>query len=534
LVVVAVPTAEAARRIFTVLNARGLDLTPTDILKANLLERGSLHEASLAGRWESIEQSLGRDKMVELFGHIRMMFEREKPRLSLEVGFQKFVQPFGGDAETFLTDLLEPIADALLLLGDIARIKKFYGAEAAKAVVSLQRIDNKDWVPPALLRIWRAKKEDAAKVADFLNGLERVAYYLFVTRQGINARIERFALIMDQFQPRKDTAVQKQGLDLSPQEQRRFGEALAGPLYATVRVCKPVLQRLDEALSSGGATYDDLVSIEHVLPQTVEPASEWASLFPEEVDRVQWIHRIANLVFLTQRINSRASNWDFEKKKKEYFASQDGSSPFVITQGVLQTEKWTPEHLADRQRKLLSKLADVWNLKHWDLSTIELHAAGPGFEDADDETDTASLGVTDRELIEQKRQKIMAALADREGVKLVKDGAVYKSEDGTVRAVCTVSKRYGPGRAPYWYGYSVPWRKFLLEGPKKSFFVLGCMDRSQAYAIPTSEMEKALGGLHRTPEKHWHIALEENALGGLDIALRSGAKIELKQFELIF
>jgi uncharacterized protein with ParB-like and HNH nuclease domain len=39
LVVVAVPTAEAARRIFTVLNARGLDLTPTDILKAELLDR---------------------------------------------------------------------------------------------------------------------------------------------------------------------------------------------------------------------------------------------------------------------------------------------------------------------------------------------------------------------------------------------------------------------------------------------------------------------------------------------------------------
>jgi len=39
LVFVAVPTAEAARRIFTVLNARGLDLTATDILKADLLER---------------------------------------------------------------------------------------------------------------------------------------------------------------------------------------------------------------------------------------------------------------------------------------------------------------------------------------------------------------------------------------------------------------------------------------------------------------------------------------------------------------
>jgi len=58
LVVVAVPTAEAARRIFTVLNARGLDLTPTDILKADLLERAGANEASLANRWEQVEQAL--------------------------------------------------------------------------------------------------------------------------------------------------------------------------------------------------------------------------------------------------------------------------------------------------------------------------------------------------------------------------------------------------------------------------------------------------------------------------------------------
>jgi uncharacterized protein with ParB-like and HNH nuclease domain len=90
LVVVAVPTAEAARRIFTVLNARGLDLTPTDILKADLLERaGTAIEASLANRWEQVEEALGRERMVELFGHIRMIHERDKPRVALEAGFPK-------------------------------------------------------------------------------------------------------------------------------------------------------------------------------------------------------------------------------------------------------------------------------------------------------------------------------------------------------------------------------------------------------------------------------------------------------------
>lgn len=125
LVVVAVPTAEAARRIFTVLNARGLDLTPTDILKADLLERaGRAIEASLANRWEQVEQALGRERMVELFGHIRMIYERDKPRLALEAGFPQFVLPFTGDADAFISNVLEPLADAWLLLTDTARVAK--------------------------------------------------------------------------------------------------------------------------------------------------------------------------------------------------------------------------------------------------------------------------------------------------------------------------------------------------------------------------------------------------------------------------
>ena len=56
LVVVEVPTDTAARRIFTVLNARGLDLTATDILKAKLLEStDQAREDELSERWEEIE-----------------------------------------------------------------------------------------------------------------------------------------------------------------------------------------------------------------------------------------------------------------------------------------------------------------------------------------------------------------------------------------------------------------------------------------------------------------------------------------------
>jgi Protein of unknown function DUF262/Protein of unknown function (DUF1524) len=352
LVVVAVPTAEAARRIFTVLNARGLDLTPTDILKADLLERGAAREKDLADRWESAELTLGRDDMVELFGHIRMIYERDKPRMALEAGFPKFVPPFNGDADKFISDILEPIVDASVLLGDANEIEEQFGAEAAKAVRFLDRIDNKDWMPPALLRLWKRSDNEEMAVGKFLCDLERLAYYLTVKRADINWRIARYAAVMDEFDPRKVKFKSKTGLALSAEEQREFLDGLSGPLYQKVRVCKPVLQRLDEALSSGGAKYDKLVSIEHVLPQTVTERSEWSKLFPDASKREQWTHRLANLVFLTRRINTRASNWDFSRKKKEYFTSKDGRSPFPITQEVIDAKEWTIAHLEARQKRL--------------------------------------------------------------------------------------------------------------------------------------------------------------------------------------
>lgn len=364
IVVVAVPTASSARRIFTVLNARGLDLAPTDILKADLLERsGSVREIELANRWEAVELALGREEMVELFGHIRMIYERDKPRLALEVGFPKFVTPFTEIAEKFISDILEPLGDAALLLTEKDLLLKQFGPEVVRAIRSLERVDNKDWIPPALLRLWKGTANDSPEIASFFLRLERLAYFLFVCRFGVNDRIARFASVMNEIDPLHDRAIAAGGIELTDAEQALFLETLDAPLYTKSRVCKPVLQRLDEALSSGGATYDDIISIEHVLPQTVAEGSEWARMFPDSDERAYWTHRISNLVFLTRRINTRASNWDFERKKREYFASNEGTSPFPLTQGVLQADTWSNKQLEERQSKFIAKLGQVWRLK---------------------------------------------------------------------------------------------------------------------------------------------------------------------------
>ena len=364
LVVVEVPTDAAARRIFTVLNACGLDLTATDILKAGLLERaGEARENELSTRWEEIELALERDRFSDLFTHIRMIFQREKPRSALEVGFPQFVPPFRGDPGDFISDTLEPFADAFTLAENRDKIEHLFDSRTASLLRSLNRLDNKDWVPPLLMQLKQYSKNDDVDVPDFIMKLERLAYYLLVTRSDVNARMSRYADVLDQIDPREGRTPRSTGLEFSDEDVHYFLDALDGPVYLKSRVVKPLLLRLDSALSDGSAVYDyPTISVEHVCPQTIETGNQWDDWFSDRKAHNDWLHRAANLVLLTHRKNSSARNWDFNRKKSTYFIKDD-ACPFLLTQQVLDATEWTPITLEGRQKKALRTLSKSWRIE---------------------------------------------------------------------------------------------------------------------------------------------------------------------------
>ena len=81
-------------------------------------------------------------------------------------------------------------------------------------------------------------------------------------------------------------------------------------------------------MGDGAAKFDfepNILTIEHVLPQTVRAGSEWEKLWPDTAMRERWGNRIANLVPLTRKKNSEAQNYDFEKKKEIYFKGKSGT-----------------------------------------------------------------------------------------------------------------------------------------------------------------------------------------------------------------
>lgn len=363
LVVISVTNVETAHRVFTVLNARGLDLTPTDILKADLLDRISTgKEEFAANQWEEIETALGREKFVELFQHIRMISQQEKPRERLEVGFPKHVLVFKSDPDKFLKDVLGKYGKTFINVLSSSEAAAKFGEKSRALIGYLLRLDNSDWVPLILDYLSRSDITPD-KAEKFLIAAERLAYFMFVTRFDINSRISRYSKAIGELQKGIDPEDDKCSLMLTSREKKAFLDELDGPIYDKTRVRLPLLLRLDSALSDGAATYQDgVITVEHVMPQNPKVGSPWLSMFDNEDERYGWTHCLGNLVLLTRVKNSQASNWDFERKKSEYFSSKAGVSSFRLTSMVLKEKNWDFETLERRHTELLSKLANVWNL----------------------------------------------------------------------------------------------------------------------------------------------------------------------------
>jgi hypothetical protein len=119
----------------------------------------------------------------------------------------------------------------------------------------------------------------------------------------------------------------------------------------------------DGLLSEGVAKYEhNVISIEHVLPQNPAEGSEWGTDFPDPTEREALVYRLGNLVLLSRKKNSAARNYDFEKKKSRYFATDGKGSPFVLTTQVLGEGSWTADVIRKRQANLLGRLKTLWRL----------------------------------------------------------------------------------------------------------------------------------------------------------------------------
>lgn len=366
LVAVSTPSQQSAFRVFSVLNSRGLDLLPTDIIKSDIIGniKSPDKQDDVTERWEELEVQTGRDGFAELFGHIRMIFAKEKARRTLLEEFREQVIKKYESPETLMSTVVEPFAEAYLIAKKCQYLSTTNAADVNALLKWLNRIENSDWLPSAI-KFLATQGKNADYVLWFFRKLERLASFMHICGYDVNQRIERYASVLADLEGAHSMEAPISAVQLTAEEKSKMLQVVDGDIYLmTARRRNHLLLRLDAFVGDGAATYDNgLLTIEHVLPQTVDIASDWQKIWPDEVLRKRWVHRLANLVPLTQKRNSQAQNYDFDKKKSAYFGGKHGVSSYVLTTQVLNASSWTPAVVEQRQSDLIDVLAARWDLK---------------------------------------------------------------------------------------------------------------------------------------------------------------------------
>ena len=265
---------------------------------------------------------------------------------------------------SFVDDVLVPYAEAYQIILNAAFQSSQDATKINNLINWLLKIDNSDWIPPAILFLTN-HKTDTVVVEKFFEKLERLAASMFIRRLSVNERLDRYSKILTAIENKENLYPGKSLLDLSPKEILDTLAVISGDVYLMpIRPRTYLLLRLDSFISDKAAVYDNrILSVEHVLPQTVDGNQYWKNHWPDEDVRAEWTHKLGNLLLLSRRKNSQAQNYDFKTKKEKYFSSKAGISSFALTTKVLEYAEWTPEVVSKRQEEMIEAIREGWDWK---------------------------------------------------------------------------------------------------------------------------------------------------------------------------
>lgn len=118
------------------------------------------------------------------------------------------------------------------------------------------------------------------------------------------------------------------------------------------KIVKYILSKIERQESGTSDEDQNTINIEHVLP--INPGSGWNDL--SEHDQEDLVYRIGNLALLEKSLNSEAGNNSFDVKKSIFLRSG-----FKTTREIAEHhDKWDRESINSRQGKLANIACSIW------------------------------------------------------------------------------------------------------------------------------------------------------------------------------
>ncbi len=350
-----------AYTVFETLNARGLELTTTDLLKNYLFSRvrtGSDLDA-LQRRWAAIISTVSAERFPEF---LRYHILCEQPKVRSQRLFKLVRDRVKAPADVFaLLGALEARAELFAALSDPDHGYWAEPEDGARRYIRDLNLFRVRQMTPVLFAAWEKLSRE-----DFLRVLKLVSVISF--RYSVVS-----ALNTNELEPAYHQAAKSllSGSAKTPREVYARLQSIyvddakfhsdftlwttSGSGQRDKKLTKYILARLEADASGRPCDPDtDPASIEHVLPEN--PLEEWSASIPRE----KWgpmAYRLCNLTLLEPSLNREVGNRSYSEKLLAY-----ASSRYALAKQIpeLAPERWNTELIEERQRRLASRAVILW------------------------------------------------------------------------------------------------------------------------------------------------------------------------------
>lgn len=122
------------------------------------------------------------------------------------------------------------------------------------------------------------------------------------------------------------------------------------------KIIKYILGNIERKIFSNDIAFEsDIFTIEHVLPESAD--ENWGEFTDEEINRS--IFRLGNLTLLEKSINREVGNYNYEMKKV-FFSKSNAKYTNKLS---LDFESWNESKLISRQREMAKFAKSIWKIQ---------------------------------------------------------------------------------------------------------------------------------------------------------------------------
>jgi len=362
-----------AIKLFQVLNDRGLELSPSDIVKSYIIGKyeqdDSYGKSVFNNNWKNIEELSKQygfkiDDFIVFYEYFKL---KSNPKKQVVDELRDIIQK---------NDVYELVSE---LNSFSESLRKVYESKDA-SVLSLRYIPWKFYVMTALTSAYQINYPEKEKL---FKEIRRFFYISLIAGCTLNQIKQTSFKLIESIVNGNSIEDIKEDLNKTIISRRMYAkvyDALENDVY-NEKFLKPLMLSLEyenrEATNNNFYVLDNTLHMDHILPRAYKQKQEWDYIKDEDV--LSEINGLGNMALLQDIKNEEALNCGFDRKIRIYKGQDEqgnnksGITSFEYSRKIIEyydagNKTWNINQIIERKKYLLSEIEKMLDIKREDIN----------------------------------------------------------------------------------------------------------------------------------------------------------------------